>query len=347
MVVYDTAVTVLVPATKVRDKRAIKDQIDRIEAGATTALYGGVLAGAGELRKFLAAEQVNRLFLLSDGLANVGPKSPAELGQLGSDLIKEGISVSTIGLGLGYNEDLMTELALKSDGSHSFAETPEDLARFFEEDFGEAFVVAAQDVTVTIQCAEGVRPVRVLGHEAEIAGQEVKTRIKQLYSSTDESVLLEVEVASSPPGSTRDIAKVHLDYRNMASNLEDRLERAVAARFTEEEREAAAGVRKDAMATAIERVAAENTRRAVELRDAGRVEEARKLFLANRDELMRAAELYGSPFLKEYAKYNEISANSLASEDWKRERKQIRYEQSAVERGRAPRSRSVPSAPRP
>ncbi|HAR64693.1 MAG TPA: hypothetical protein DCR55_00545 [Lentisphaeria bacterium] len=56
------------------------------------------------------ATSINRVVLLSDGQANQDPSSPAELGELDHSLIKEGITVSTIGLGLGYNEDLMVQV---------------------------------------------------------------------------------------------------------------------------------------------------------------------------------------------------------------------------------------------
>ena len=51
------------------------------------------------------------MILISDGMANIGPSKPYELAELGRALSKQNISVSTIGLGLGYNEDLMTQLA--------------------------------------------------------------------------------------------------------------------------------------------------------------------------------------------------------------------------------------------
>ena len=83
IVMYDSMIQVLVPATKVRDKEYLIDQIRRIGPGGSTALYAGVQAGAEEMRKFLSGGRVNRMLLLSDGLANVGPQSPAELGNLG------------------------------------------------------------------------------------------------------------------------------------------------------------------------------------------------------------------------------------------------------------------------
>ena len=91
VVTYDSTVNVLVPATKVSDRERIFRKIRAIRAGGSTALFAGVSKGASEIRKFLSEERVNRLVLLSDGLANVGPSSPAELGDLGVSMIKEGV----------------------------------------------------------------------------------------------------------------------------------------------------------------------------------------------------------------------------------------------------------------
>src|SRR4029450_1790476 len=101
--------------------------------------------GAAAVRKFLDRQRVNRIILLSDGQANVGPSSPGDLGNLGASLIKEGISVTTLGLGLDYNEDLMTQLARRSDGNHYFIENSSDLARRFgyEVDY-DIFVCALE-----------------------------------------------------------------------------------------------------------------------------------------------------------------------------------------------------------
>ena len=81
IITYDHTVNVLLPATKVTDKGYIKNEISKIQSGGNTALFAGVSKGAAEVRKFLEENRVNRVILLSDGLANVGPSSPAEVGQ--------------------------------------------------------------------------------------------------------------------------------------------------------------------------------------------------------------------------------------------------------------------------
>ncbi len=147
IIAYDHNVEVLVPATKVSDRKSMLAAIDRIAIGGNTALFAGVAKGADEVRKFRQRELVNRIILLSDGQANVGPKSPGALGNLGASLAKEGIAVTTIGLGSGYNEDLMFALADKSDGNHTFAESPSQLATAFDAEFGDILTVAAQELT--------------------------------------------------------------------------------------------------------------------------------------------------------------------------------------------------------
>ena len=88
--------------------------------------------------------------------------------------------MTTIGLGLGYNEDLMARLAQSSEGNHAFAEGAEDLARIFNLEFGDLFAVTAQDIQLEISCAPGVRPIRVLGREALVSGQKITARLGHL-----------------------------------------------------------------------------------------------------------------------------------------------------------------------
>ncbi len=77
VVAYDTGVEVLVPATRASDREEIKRRIETIKADGNTALFAGVSKGAAEVRKFRDDKYVNRVILLSDGLANIGPASPS------------------------------------------------------------------------------------------------------------------------------------------------------------------------------------------------------------------------------------------------------------------------------
>jgi len=158
IVTYDSTVRVLVPATPASNKSRLYDAIEAIRAGGSTALFAGTSKGADQVSRYLSTERVNRVVLLSDGMANVGPDSPKELGELGKALAKKGMSVSTMGLGLGYNEDLMTQLANYSDGNHDFVKNSADLARVFDREFGDAMSVVAQDVKLLNKAASAMLP---------------------------------------------------------------------------------------------------------------------------------------------------------------------------------------------
>jgi len=326
VVAYDDTVSVLLPATKLTDKASCQAAIERLQAGGSTALFAGVSKGAHEVRKFLDENRVNRVILLSDGLANVGPSSPSELGELGASLSREGMSVSAIGLGLGYNEDLMVELAIRSDGNHAFVENAADLERIFKKEFGDVLSVVAQDVEIRIDCSEGIRPVRTLGRKADIVGQTASARIGQLYANQEKYVLLEVEIPANPSGRTREVATVEVTYANMQTRSQDRLRSSVDVRFVDSADLVEASVNKDVEVWAIRRIADENNQKAIALRDQGQIEEARQVLSSNVSYLGSNAVKYKSETLSQDEASNREDAQNLSPEKWTRQRKEMRYE---------------------
>lgn len=331
IVAYDSGVEVVVPATKARDKESIRRGIDRLVPNGNTALFAGVSRGAEELSKFLVAERVNRLVLLSDGLANVGPASPAELEVLGRRLGHQGVSVTTLGLGLDYNEDLMARLAKASDGNHAFVERTEELARFFELEFGELASVVAQDVTVEIDCAEGVRPVRVLGRPADIVGQRVTARLNQLAGGHEKYVLLEVEVTAGTPAPGVELARVTVSHRDLATGERHTHKQQVKVDKVADKAEVARRVDQSVMVEAVTLIASERNQLAVVLRDQGKVQEARTVLQDNARFLETSSVKYKAPKLKSISVANDFDSKNLEGADWNRQRKSMRREQYRVD----------------
>ena len=323
VVAYSSGVEVLVPATKLSDKRAVRKRINQLRAAGSTALFAGTSKGAAEVRKFLERERVNRIILLSDGLANVGPETPSALGSLGRSLGKEGIAVSTLGLGLGYGEDLMTQLALQSDGNHAFIEHSRDIARILKYELGDVLSVVAQEVVVTIECGVGVRPVKVLGREADIVGQRVLININQLYSQQEKYVILEVEVDAAAAAEMT-VAEVAVVYANMSTRSSDDLHDRVVARLSDSPAEVTENVANAVMAQAVMQVATLNNAKAVALRDEGRQEEAQQALQYNATLLRQQAVQFDSDQLADYAKQNDTDADNLDASSWKRQRKVMR-----------------------
>lgn len=324
IITYDSGVDVLVPATKVAEVESIKARIRAIQPRGSTALFAGVSKGIQEVRKFLDKNRVNRVILLSDGQANIGPSSPNELGRLGVACAKEGISVSTIGLGLGYNEDLMVQLAQKSDGNHGFAATAAELAQLFDYELGDVLSVVAQEVAVKVKLPEDVKPLRILNRRGEIHGREVVFSLNQIYQKQEKYVLLEVELPSGRAGTSETIADVDVSYSSMDTGATERVNASAAVTYSDSSREVAQRENRQVMISAVEAIAVERNKSALALRDEGKVEQAQKMLLDNASYLETNARRYKSKRLDAFSAGNNEDARNLEGRSWKRQRKAMK-----------------------
>ena len=330
LVVYDTNVEVLIPAQRVTEPEIFYRALNRLRAGGSTALFAGVSKGAQEVRKHYAANRVNRVILLSDGQANVGPDSPAALGELGSKLGREGISVTTIGLGDGYNEDLMARLALKSDGNHAFAENPRDLARIFESEFKDVLSVAALDISITITCGPGVRPIRILNREGDIRGNTVIINLNQILNMQEKYALIELEVPPGPSGTSRDMVSAVAVYRTLADVRSEIKQPMIRAEYTSDTNALQRSVRNDVKETVVLQLATERNEEALRLRDEGKPAEAQAVLVQNSQMLKEASAAYSSPMLQEYAEANAVEAEKITDDsEWNVTRKAMRESQQS------------------
>ena len=286
VVIFDNRIDVLAPAQPVADPAHFADLIRQVGARGSTAIHGGVLAGAAEVAKNRDARRLNRVVLLSDGQANVGPSRPEEFAALGRLLLSQGISVSTIGLGLGYNEDLMLQLARASDGNHAFAREPTDLVQIFNKEFDDVLGSCAQTVSIDIELKAGIKPVRALSRDGTIEGQRASFTLNQVYAATEHYVLLEVELDKSQAGAAeQELGLVKVAYTAPDTGARQALEATVRGRFSDSEAEVKAGYDSKVAEAVVEQVTRERARRAVELQDQGKTKEARELLLQNASEI--------------------------------------------------------------
>jgi len=322
VVTFDTTVEVLVPAGKVTDPEAIRRQIMAISDRGQTALHAGVNTGIGQVREMFAASRVNRVILLSDGQANVGPSSPAELAALGVEAGRLGIPITTVGLGLGYNEDLMAQLALSSDGNHGFAETPDQLEDIFASELGDVMSVVANDVVIEIELAPGIKPIRGLNRPVSINGRKAQLKLNQIYGKQRKDLILEVAVPRGAAGKSRKLADVAVAYRNLATKKPARIADSVAVKFDKSKAAVEKAANQKVMVSVVEALANERQKQAVALRDQGKKAAARKALEENARYLRDKADQYESAKLKDFAA--EASGDADEVEDdasWTKNRK--------------------------
>jgi Ca-activated chloride channel homolog len=338
LVVYDSSVQTLVPAQRVGDGRRLEQAIRGIEVGGNTALFGGVTRGAAEVRRHMEDRRfVNRVILLSDGLANVGPSSPEELGRLGASLVKEGISVTTIGLGLGFNEDLMTRLAMRSDGNTYFVEDSSDLPRIFSAELGDVLNVIARRVIIEIEFPSGVRPLKFIGRDGVISGQRAELSLNQLYGGQEKFALVEVEVSPSKPGVDREIARARVSYEDAVNQRPTTVTAKRNVQFSASRAEVVRSADHQVQADYAANALAVAKDEAVVLVDSNRRDEAASVLRQRAQELNAMGELYKNSAVKALAAPAAPEADRLEKEGlgnaerkiYRAESAQTRNQQSA------------------
>ncbi|MBI2517380.1 MAG: VWA domain-containing protein [Opitutae bacterium] len=332
LVAYDTEVDVLVPAQRVRQARGLEAAICSLEARGNTALYGGVSCGAAEVRRHAEDRRyVHRVILLSDGQANVGPSSPEELGRLGASLVREGISVTTIGLGLGFNEDLMTRLAQRSDGNTYFVAESSELPGIFAAELGDVLNVVARKVVIEIDFPAGVRPLNFVGRDGVIRGQRAELTLNQLYGGQEKFALVEVEVDPSEPGSEREIARARVSYEDAVSSRSATLNASRKVQFSTDRRVVISSADHKVQADYAANALAVAKDKAIALVDAGRKDEAGQMLALQAQELKTLGDTYGNAAVSQSAAAAAPEADRLAREGLDNaKRKAYRTESSQV-----------------
>lgn len=333
VVIYDHEVETLVPAQPAKNIEWIESRIRDIRSRGNTALFGGVSQGAAEVRKNLEGKYIHRIVLLSDGLANVGPASPDDLGRLGASLMKEHISVSTIGLGNDYNEDLMTKLSGQSDGNSYFAERSDDLPGIFTKELGDVLSVVASKVTLEVEFPEGVRPVRVIGREGRMNGGRVEFTLNQLYGGQEKYALVEVEVPASEPKAEREIAMARCSYEDASDRRLQSSEGRARARFSESEQEIQRNINAPVQVEWARNGIAEAREQAIKLADEGRREEAAKKLKFSNDYLRQnlAPSAAAAPEVQQAMQQVDLEALTLEQRDFsKGERKRAKTDSYEV-----------------
>ncbi len=295
VIAYDTTVETLVPAQRVGNRRRLEAAIQSLEATGNTALYGGVVRGADEVRRHSEdSRYINRVILLSDGQANVGPSSPEELGRLGTALMREGIAVTTIGLGLGFNEDLMTRLAQRSDGNTYFVEDSSDLPRIFAAELGDVLSIVARRVVIEIEFPEGVRPLRFVGRDGKIREGKAELTLNQLYGGQEKFALVEVEVSPEKDGAEREIARARVSYEDTVRQRNATLTATRKITFSASEKDVVKSADHRVQADYAANEIANAKDEAIALVDANRRQEAGLLLRERAEKLSAMAQVYGN-----------------------------------------------------
>jgi Ca-activated chloride channel family protein len=198
IVIYDDRIETLLPTQQVRDRNRIKRLIDEVSPRGSTNLGGGMQEGFRHLERNFKTEYINRVILLSDGLANQGITDPNDLNRIVNEFRNRGISLSAMGVGLDYNENLMLGLAEHGGGNYYFIESPSQLASIFEKELNGLNYVVVQNARIELMLGNGVTVNDVIGCEHRRDGDRWTISVGDISANDHREFTVELNI---PEGS--------------------------------------------------------------------------------------------------------------------------------------------------
>lgn len=174
LVVYAGSAGTVLPSTGGDEKIKIKDAIDDLEAGGSTAGGEGIELAYKTAQSNFIKEGNNRVILCTDGDFNVGISSEDGLQRLIEKKRQSGIFLSVLGFGTGnYQDAKMQLLADKGNGNHNYIDNISEAKRVFVNEFGGTLFTIAKDVKLQIEFnPQKVQGYRLIGYENRLLNKE-------------------------------------------------------------------------------------------------------------------------------------------------------------------------------
>ncbi len=242
IVEYDDDITVMWPSQPVDSTFPIKRLIDELSPRGSTNLVGGMMRGADEvldrMKKMEDADALNRVLLLSDGLANEGVTEPSQIRRLVRSAKNDGVRISTMGLGRDYDEDLMQDIAENAGGAYYYIEHPNQMARIFEQELKTLFTTVAKDVDFSFKATDAVENVQVLSFGAADNPDDTTFDMDNFYSGEKRTLLLRLEPSAAfyrKGVDTIDLSDVRFTYQNVLTQETMRFDAGISVTVTDDE----------------------------------------------------------------------------------------------------------------
>ena len=225
------------PGTEAASLAKAADRLDQIDLGDETYMARGMQMGYKQAMPGVAPHAVSRMIVLTDGYTNEEHDCYGWARQAKTD----GIVVSTMGLGLDFNEELLISLADVSGGHAHFVEDPAEIPGVFQQELAGAQSVAWRDLSLTLEMPGEVtlrRAHRVRPDIVALPANAAQITLGDLESA-GAAVLLELIVPPHPAGTYR-LAQVALHARSMGqgSTVQALDQQDIIAQYTEKPTEA-------------------------------------------------------------------------------------------------------------
>lgn len=202
LVVYDDRIDVLVRSTLVTPAaiRHALDALSRIHPRGSTDLFSGWMHGCEQVAEFVDHEQVTRVLLLTDGLANHGTTNPSEIARHAAELRQRGVSTSTFGVGADFDERLLREMAHAGGGNSYFLQNAVQIPDLITSELGEALEVVMPNAVIEMDVPRGGDAEVLNAFRSSVGDNMLRIELGDLVSSQEVEVVVRINFPRGETG---------------------------------------------------------------------------------------------------------------------------------------------------
>lgn len=209
IVTFDNRAHVLYSARPIGNGDDLRYAIDCLVPDGSTNLHSGLMLGYNEARKNFRAGATNRVILLTDGIANEGVTEPSRIAADSAECNSRGIDLSTIGVGLDLNNDLLRTLARSGRGLYHFISDYKDINKVFVNEVQSLVSSVAKNVQVRIEYGPGLRLEKIYGYQPRYDNGSVSVTMDDMNNGLTQVIM--ARFTSESPKYMQPV-KVRLSY---------------------------------------------------------------------------------------------------------------------------------------
>lgn len=231
IVVFNSESVLALPAEPIGNKRKVIDIIYAIQAGGGTVIYDGLEKGFAEVKKNTGKGFVDRVILLTDGY---GSRPPLEVIDMAKSYIKSGIELSAVGVGTGYNQELLSQLASAGGGLMHLAGTGSNIRDAFTQELQSILYPMAEKAVLEVRYNDQIVYRQLYGYSQEkVTTGKMTCEIPHLFPGLNQMALIKFDLINPTKEIVNEKVVVSLKYIDSESGKEVKFEKNIQPEWTD------------------------------------------------------------------------------------------------------------------
>lgn len=234
VIAFDQEAKVVLSSRRVLNKEEAKRRLEDVDVqGGATDLYRALETGLKELGEYSGEDSINKIILLTDGRPTYGTLEDEAFFQLAEKIRDKGGSVSSVGVGIDYNEQLLSSISRLSSGAFYHSPRPREIKKIFKKEIAHFLNVSHRSVEVVLAPRKWVRVKDIFGLPHRFEDGRHVVRLPDVEKYTEQTVLATLQFDSHPQGVFR-LIDVTVRYVHASTGTHGELSGFAAARFVDD-----------------------------------------------------------------------------------------------------------------